>query len=209
MKDLRLLIQSRYPILYVESYEEERLAQRLAQVCGELRMPFFTWSVSEGLQGGETYSLDETRQPAKLLEQIRAQQGPALYLLRDFHPFLSDPAVVRSLRDLAQDSERLVTVVLCSPALEIPMELRKVAARYELQLPGENELRACVLETFNQLKLGRTLRYAGPPQGDGGEDGGAQGVERAGNSGHRLRRRFPRRSLAAQGVGPPLPGRFQ
>jgi hypothetical protein len=29
LKDLRLLIQSRYPLLYVESYDEERLEQRL------------------------------------------------------------------------------------------------------------------------------------------------------------------------------------
>jgi hypothetical protein len=160
LKDLRLLIQSRYPILYVETHDEERLAQRLAQICGELRMPFLTWSVSQGLQGGETYSLDETRQPLKLLEQIRAQRGPALYLLRDFHPFLAEPAVVRSLREIAQgELGQLVTVVLCSPAIELPIELRKVAARYRLQLPAPEELRQCVLETFHQLKRGRNLRY--------------------------------------------------
>lgn len=160
MKDLRLLIQSRYPILYVETHDEERLAQMLAQICGELRMPFLTWSVSQGLRGAQAVFLDETRQPLKLLEQIRDQRGPALYLLRDFHPFLTEPAVVRSLREIAQgEPGRLVTVVLCSPALDLPIELRKVAARYRLQLPGPEELRHCVLETFQQLKRGRNLRY--------------------------------------------------
>ncbi len=145
MKDLRLLIQSRYPLLYVESYDEERLEQSLVRICRELRIPFFTWSVNQGLHGEDTYSLDETRQPAKLLEQVRAHRGPALYLLRDFHPYLSEPAVVRSLRELAQEPGHLVTVVLCSPAIELPVELRKVAARYRLQ--------------FNQLKPGRSLRF--------------------------------------------------
>jgi hypothetical protein len=159
LKDLRLLIQSRYPLLYVESYDEERLEQRLGQVCRELRIPFFTWSVNQGLHGGDTFALDETRQPAKLLEQIRAQRVPALYLLRDFHPYLSDPAIVRALREVAQEPGHLVTVVLCSPAIELPMELRKLAARYRLQLPGPEELRECVLETFSQLKRGRALRF--------------------------------------------------
>ena len=159
MKDLRLLIQSRYPLLYVESYDEERLEQSLVRICRELRIPLFTWSVNQGLHGEDTFSLDETRQPAKLLEEIRAQRGPALYLLRDFHPYLSEPAVVRSLRELAQESGRLMTVVLCSPAIELPVELRKVAARYRLQLPSPEELRECVLETFNQLKPGRSLHF--------------------------------------------------
>jgi len=159
LKDLRLLIQSRYPLLYVESYDEERLEQSLVRICRELRIPLFTWSVNQGLHGEDTFSLDETRQPAKLLEEIRAQRGPALYLLRDFHPYLSEPAVVRSLRELAQESGRLMTVVLCSPAIELPVELRKVAARYRLQLPSPEELRECVLETFNQLKPGRSLHF--------------------------------------------------
>lgn len=159
MKDLRLLIQSRYPLLYVESYDEERLEQSLVRICRELRIPFFTWSVNQGLHGEDTYSLDETRQPVKLLEEIRARRGPALYLLRDFHPYLSEPAVVRSLRELAQEPGHLVTVVLCSPAIELPVELRKLAARYRLQLPGPEELRECVLETFNQLKPGRSLHF--------------------------------------------------
>ena len=159
MKDLRLLIQSRYPLLYVESYDEERLEQSLVRICRELRIPFFTWSVHQGLHGEDTFSLDETRQPAKLLEEIRARRGPALYLLRDFHPYLSEPAVVRSLRELAQEPGHLVTVVLCSPAIELPVELRKVAARYRLQLPSPEELRECVLETFNQLKPGRSLHF--------------------------------------------------
>jgi hypothetical protein len=160
LKDLRLLIQSRYPLLYVESYDEERLEQRLVRVCRELRLAFFTWSVNQGLHGEETYALDETRQPAKLLEQIRARRGPALYLLRDFHPYLAEPAIVRALREVAQEPGHLVTLVLCSPAIELPVELRKLAARYRLQLPSPEELRECVLETFNQLKHGRNLRFA-------------------------------------------------
>jgi hypothetical protein len=160
LHDLRLLVQSRYPILYVETYDEERLQQMLARVSHELRLPLFTWSASQGLQGEDTVALAETRQPARLLEEIRARREPALFLLRDFHPYLSDPGLVRTLREIAQgETGPLITVVLCSPALELPLELRKVAARYRLQLPGQQELHDCVLDTFRQLSHGRRLRF--------------------------------------------------
>jgi MoxR-like ATPase len=160
LKDLRLLIQSRYPILYVETYDEERLGQMLARISRELGMPLFTWSVSQGLEGPGAPFLAETRQPIKLLEGIRERKAPALYLLRDFHPYLKEPGIVRLLREIAQgDHGSLVTVVLCSPAIDLPIELRKVAARYRLELPGEEELRDCVLETFRDFNRTRHLRF--------------------------------------------------
>ena len=47
--ELRLLIKSRHPILYVESHEEERLEQLLGAVSNELERTLFVWSVTRGL----------------------------------------------------------------------------------------------------------------------------------------------------------------
>lgn len=164
MDDLRLLVQSRYPILYVETYDEERMAGLLARVARQLGLPFFSWSVTRGLQGeGPAAPLAATapvRRPEELLATVRTRGGPALYLLRDFHPYLGDPAIVRALRELAQEADgQLLTLVLCSPALELPIELRKVAARYRLELPGEEELRQSIVDTFREMRRSRPLRY--------------------------------------------------
>jgi hypothetical protein len=43
-------------------------------------------------------------QDLRLLIQSRL---PAIYLLRDFHPYLDDPAIVRALREIAQDRRLL------------------------------------------------------------------------------------------------------
>jgi len=40
LKNLELLITSRYPIIVVESYEEERVEQTLARVASRLGVPF-------------------------------------------------------------------------------------------------------------------------------------------------------------------------
>ena len=161
MEDLKLLIESRYPILYVETYEEERLEELLVAAATELGLPFWTWSVTQGLERkGIDQPVYDTTKPLVALRHIASLSTSGLYLLRDFHPYLTDPTVVRELREFAQTvSGRLVTLVLCSPALELPIELRKLSARYQLDLPDEQEIRMAVVETFRQLNAHHRFRY--------------------------------------------------
>ena len=49
LSDLALMIQSRYPFIAVETSEEDRLETTLSQVAGDLRVPFFVWTVTNGL----------------------------------------------------------------------------------------------------------------------------------------------------------------
>ena len=49
LSDLALMIQSRYPFIAVETSEEERLETMLAELAADLRVPFFVWTVTNGL----------------------------------------------------------------------------------------------------------------------------------------------------------------
>src|SRR3972149_4295995 len=96
MDELGLLIKSRYPLIGVESDEEERL----------------------------------------------------------------DPRLVRRLREIAQQNAAFnVTLVLSAPSLELPPELRSLAARYRLRLPDEAELRQAVLDTFRDLNRNQNFSF--------------------------------------------------
>jgi SpoVK/Ycf46/Vps4 family AAA+-type ATPase len=53
----------------------------------------------------------------------------------------------------------MATVVLCSPEIQVPVELRKLAARYDLDLPDEDEIRMTIVETFRSQNRSRQLRY--------------------------------------------------
>src|SRR5262249_31002727 len=136
MDELGLLIQSRHPLVCVETPEEERLLTLLEAVCGELGLPLFTWSVTEGVvRAGATQPVYDTLEPAKALAHIAACDLPAVYLLRDFPPYLSDARLVRRLREIAQESAaRQVTIVLSGPSIDLPPELRSDAARFPLKL---------------------------------------------------------------------------
>ncbi len=161
MEDLSLLLQSRYPILYVETYDEERLRERLAQSARSIGFSFYTWSVSGGLicEGARPSSPDAC-EPLAVLAAIRGIAWPAIVLLQDFHPYLQIPAVVRALRELAEESPgRWKTLVLSAPSIDLPQELRRVAARYRLEWPDSDEIRATIIETFRSLRGTRPLRF--------------------------------------------------
>jgi hypothetical protein len=159
VEELRLLIKSRHPILYVETHEEERLIRLLAVCCAELKRAFFTWSVTQGLfRYGFGSGVYETAEPMKALRHIRTATIPAVYLLRDFQPYLEQPEIVRALRDLGERGESdPLTVVLSAPSVELPVELRKLAARFRLALPGRVEIRRAVFETL--LDMSRNVRF--------------------------------------------------
>ena len=157
MDDLQLLIKSRHPIVYVETDEEDRVVHALEVACQGLGLALFTWSVTSGVRRlGTDQPIYDTQEPAKALQHIHVSRLPAVYLLEDFHPYLTEPRLVRLFREIAQTATKLcITLVLSAPKLELPVELRKLAARFELKLPDEEELRQVILETFRELNRAR------------------------------------------------------
>ena len=64
--DLELMIQSRYPFIAVETSEEDRLETTLSQVAGDLRVPFFVWTLTNGLHRfGLPNAIYDSQQPLK------------------------------------------------------------------------------------------------------------------------------------------------
>src|SRR5258707_8030790 len=69
-----------------------------------------------------------TKDPLTALDQVIDQVEPAIFVFKDFHPFLTKNnfAVIRKLNDIALHLKNSYkTVILISPTLEIPMELDK------------------------------------------------------------------------------------
>ncbi|TMB58279.1 MAG: hypothetical protein E6J60_03985, partial [Deltaproteobacteria bacterium] len=100
--DLELMIQSRYPFIAVETAEEDRLETTLSQVAGDLRVAFFVWTLTNGLHRfGLPNALYDSQQPLKALNNVAAMAGEAIFLMKDLHHYLTDPAVVRKCLDLA------------------------------------------------------------------------------------------------------------
>ena len=75
------------------------------------------------------------------LREIMAQSDPAIYILKDFHPFVKEASVTRGLRDLCEQLRSSYTsIVLLSPTLEIPPELEKEISVIDYPLPSREQL---------------------------------------------------------------------
>ncbi|HBH01082.1 MAG TPA: ATPase, partial [Candidatus Rokubacteria bacterium] len=146
LRDLELLIQSRYPIIVVQTWEEDRLEGLLGEIGARLDVPVFVWTLTQGLRRlGHVNAVYDSQAPLKALAGIAAMAGEAgIYLLKDLHHSLGDGAVVRRLLDLIAGFTARRAIVLCAAQLALPPELERVAARFTLDLPTTQELAALV-----------------------------------------------------------------
>ncbi len=153
LRNLELLITSRYPIIVIETYEEERVEQVLQRVAERLGLPLFVWTVSRGLRrAGASEGLYDTRDPLKALGNLAAMASDGIYLFEDLHRSLGDPAVVRKLQDLARTlSHDRRAIVLAAPRVDLPPELATLAAVFRLDLPTHEELKALAMDVVRAL----------------------------------------------------------
>jgi hypothetical protein len=146
-RELEMLLASRFALIVIESREEARVLAVVREASLKARRGrgwgVFQWTVTEGLQrmdvdmGGSQRTLAE---PAQLLKHLKATPMPGIYVLLDFHPYLSDPINVRMLKDVAQGYDQVArTVVLMSHEVTLPEELESFATRMHLALPSANE----------------------------------------------------------------------
>ncbi len=167
-KDLALHIKAGYPIIDIVSAEEDRVLERVDEVRKDPKIwaqprQLFIWTISRGwlTPEGQSPGREDTSPPERALAFADGFDKPALFLLKDFHPYLEDrypksSLVVRMLRDLAprlQASGK--TLIWVSPVLRIPPELEKDVTVLDLPMPTESEYRA-VLDDY----IGRYAKNA-------------------------------------------------
>lgn len=141
--DLELIFQSRIPIIVIQTHEEIRVLDMLKKIIFRLNKPLYSWTVTEGLgridlNMGQTNGLVE---PLQVLRHIKASPDEGIYILLDFHPFLEDPVNARLIKEIAQAYYKTGHhLVFVSHEIDIPDDLRKLSAQFELQLPDAGKL---------------------------------------------------------------------
>jgi hypothetical protein len=147
-RDLGKLFDARIPIIAIESPDEPRVLGLLLNLAIARGLAFSQWTVTGGLRRGGIEgpsTTPELREPEALLQHIAATNGPGLYALCDFHPWLDEPTNLRFLKDIALDFDRLGNcIVLVSHRLTIPPEIGRLCASFELRLPSDEELMAMI-----------------------------------------------------------------
>ena len=135
--DLALIIRSHFPIVTIETNEERRTLGVIENACNLEGWPCFTWTIANGVRRlGRPNTIPETREFQQALRHIFVTVQTGVYVLLDAHPYLVDPVNVRLIKEIAQDYEKTArTLVFVSPAIELPSDLQRMSAKFELALP--------------------------------------------------------------------------
>jgi SpoVK/Ycf46/Vps4 family AAA+-type ATPase len=150
--DLALLLDSRVPLVVVETYDEKRALDMLLKVANQRQKNIFRWSVTDGLArlsfGPQMVKISEHTEPKAILQFIKETVAPAIYVLCDFHPyFKEEPTNVRLVKDIAQLHGHVPnTLVFISHQMDLPPELSRYSAVLQMSLPTEEEILAIVRE---------------------------------------------------------------
>jgi hypothetical protein len=149
------LLRAGYPFLYLATWEEDRWTATLSDLALAVGRGIVTWSATEGPQP----RLNDNQLPGgpgEFLDQIDLYPSEHAFLVRDFHPYLSDPMVVRRLRDLAQTAAaQQKTLLFMGPTLPIPVELERDFVVLDLPLPEIDDLRPILQDTLATRRNGK------------------------------------------------------
>jgi ATP-dependent 26S proteasome regulatory subunit len=153
--ELDCYIRARYPLLWVVTAEEQRAQQEIADLAVAQQKRVWLWSATVGVVNQAVPDREDSsrRDPLLLFKSIVEDKEGGLWVLRDFHPFLKDPVVVRRLRELAfLLGASAKTVILLGPVLKIPPELEKEVTVLDFELPTVVQLQGRVDGIVQKLR---------------------------------------------------------
>jgi len=140
-QELETLIRARYPLIYVVSWEEKRVEEALRAISSSRGKRMFVWTVTQGLVSSPTGRDNQTRSPMAALDVIEASNDPAIFVLKDFHAFITDTEITRRLRDLTYSLKTTYkTLIILGPTLKLPPELEKEVTVVDYALPTSADL---------------------------------------------------------------------
>ena len=168
IKEFKLLLKARYPILYIPTSEEERV-EYVIRSCVQLysNRGIYAWDFVDGYTNDPNTNNLAARNPLQALEFIEKLNPtrPAIFILKDFNRFLTDITISRKLRNLNRTlkvSPKTIFIIASDLELQIPDELNELITVVDFLLPQYNEtLRARTMawdrvqDPMSRITMGR------------------------------------------------------
>jgi len=158
--EVETLIRARYVLIYIVTYEEERVIRKMQNFSLSERK-FYYWTLSRGLLSSEGENMAGTSKPVDILTFIDnyKKDGKSIFFLMDFHPFLKDPTIQSQIKNLAiKLRETSNNIIFISPLLALPVELEKIIRVLDYPLPDTEEIEELLQRLFS-LRLSGEIPY--------------------------------------------------
>ena len=176
---LNQYLNASYPLLWVQTFEETRMTSEITAAflapeegSGRHARAVYEWDSVRGvrkIERNENYvDQKDTVSVKKMLEWIASRtESRMLFLLRDFHPFFTEPVNRRFFRNMIGKLKHSgSTILFISPIVAIPEELTKEVQLMEFSLPDapaiENRLGFIQRAALQTQKAGAARAFAIP-----------------------------------------------
>jgi len=170
-KEIYILVQAHYPIIYLISWEEERILKELSKISKKGGEKLIIWSYSSGFvdENNKTIGEGNIVDPVDALNYVlKNQDESVIYVFLDFHNFMMrgnpkvDPTIIiRKLRDIAKFlPNTMSSLILLSPILELPTELEKDVAVIDYPLPDLNILNSVLDDIEDKCRSNPSITIA-------------------------------------------------
>ena len=148
IQEIEKAISGQYPIIYLNSTEENRVIKLLHQLAEKQlsKLPVVTWSCTNGL---DIKDIDEeTKDPIKALQLIIEDSESGFYIMKDLLDFTGQPQTDRLLRDAYEKfrNRNDLFIFIVSPGKLVPTTLSSAVFQIDVGLPLLEEMLAYLQE---------------------------------------------------------------
>lgn len=155
--ELILLLKARYPIIYINTIEEDRVEYVIRKhIKASLNRSIYSWDFVDGYTNNPNNEGFAKRNPLQALELIErlTSETPALFLLKDFNRFLIDISISRKLKNVSRILKlQPKTIIIIGSEFQIPKELQDLITVLQFNLPLESEINQELTRLVTSLNL--------------------------------------------------------
>lgn len=140
------LIEACFTGLWIETHEPDEALTELARLCQDQHWQLSTWDVDAGfnIAGSSEAASGAGQDPLaaiRALPALAAPQTTTLLVLQNFHRFLNSAEVIQALaRQILAGKQSRTFLVILAPLVNLPVELEKLFAVIEHELPDRQQL---------------------------------------------------------------------
>ena len=137
-------VHAGYPVLWVRTAEDTRVAQCLGDLGKLLKYQDWRWTITNGWvsNSGESPEIVDASDPETCLMSIKNSRfNDSFCIIRNFHPYLDNPIIIQLIKDLVvlcKSTNR--TIIFVSTQVDMPPELQKEITIVDFKLPDQKDL---------------------------------------------------------------------
>ena len=180
--ELQSLVRARYPLIHINTYEEDRCLAVVRALAKQLDQHMLIWSTSRGVRAVEPANdpsnprsrLADLTAAVELFESMATGRdrhpGGYIFVLLDPYPYLDDraanPIYRRRLRDFAINIRTKgyhANCVIVSPTMAAPHELEKEITVIDFPMPSREEISRYIAAFIKRLSGNKSIQIEHDP----------------------------------------------